>query len=584
MAKKPTRVLNGMHFPNSGFSDIEGLLKAVGPTGAITLLHHERGWLDQLRHQAPQRLLHVRMYAPDWRTQDPVRWAEETAETLAPWWDDPAIAVSPANEQNIEPSFSPDMASVAWYEKIGRFNLAWLRRLDQLVPNRRALTITSALADGHEPPGFPADGEYRVGAIRDMLEAFDLVGIHPYGHLEWGAAGVVSVPGGADAFWHMLRPFRPVGWEGPHDIGGVCRQFPYLTFVATEVGTFSHADTARTPLTVAALKDFYAHAANEPNFLAATPFIWDTDAAHPTNNMALNPDLRRAIIALPKFSATPPLPVARIKEPLPMPEPTPPLPTPETPVVGGGLRAALDRLGTQPVLSEQYWRDAAGRQVAWTIDTQGNFALWSDGFEGGGARVVRGGFPNATPQPAPDPMPPAPPSPDALVQLAGFPIWNQLDDWTDDPNGDTNRWNNCGPQSVAMVTKYATGVELPGDFIKDVLYGEAYLGYTFTNDLARFLNTRADIPTDVYGGDANATLRPVVVDALRQGFPVIVLYYLALDKPASGHFCPVYAFNDDGCWRANPLGGKAEFQTWAEFERWQKQGVAIVCKRKRTHV
>jgi hypothetical protein len=169
-----------------------------------------------------------------------------------------------------------------------------------------------------------------------------------------------------------------------------------------------------------------------------------------------------------------------------------------------------------------------------------------------------------------------------MPTLTPWPTYNQLDDWTVDADGiDENKENNCGPESIAMCLKYLTGVELPADFIKDAIYGQAHLGYTLIPDLVKFLQRRCQIPATTHSGDGATLLQPAVRAAIDAGNPIIVLYFMALDQPNSGHFCPVIGYDEGGCTRANPWGGVLEYQKWAEFEKWQKFGNAIVLKRVR---
>jgi hypothetical protein len=163
--------------------------------------------------------------------------------------------------------------------------------------------------------------------------------------------------------------------------------------------------------------------------------------------------------------------------------------------------------------------------------------------------------------------------------LGPWAAWTQLNDLTADGRLDENRFNNCGPEAVAECLKYLTGIELPADFIKDVMYGEAYSGYTDVPHLVNFLQKRCEVPCEVHGGEPD--LQPVIRAALDAGHPIIVLYYWKLELPASGHWCPVIGYDDKGCTRANVWNGKLETWDWATFKKWQKGGVAIVLKRTR---
>lgn len=169
-----------------------------------------------------------------------------------------------------------------------------------------------------------------------------------------------------------------------------------------------------------------------------------------------------------------------------------------------------------------------------------------------------------------------------MPMLTPWPLKDQLNDWTLDDGGmNPNAENNCGPASVAMCVKYLTGLDLPSDFIKDVLYGENFLGYTFMNHLANFMQERAATRCELHSGDAHTLLQPIVRRSIDQGFPVIVLYFWRLEEPQSGHFAPVIGYDEGGCTRANPWGGKLEYWGWPMFEEWQKLGNCIVIQRKR---
>lgn len=168
-----------------------------------------------------------------------------------------------------------------------------------------------------------------------------------------------------------------------------------------------------------------------------------------------------------------------------------------------------------------------------------------------------------------------------MAMLTPWPLYDQNTDWTVDADGiDENRENNCGPESVAMCLKYLTGIELPADFIKDALYGQNYTGYSFMNDLAGFLRKRCEVKCDIHVSQ-DASLQPVIQDAIDQGFPVIVLFYWRREQPESGHFAPVVGYDDKGVSRANPWGGQMEYMTWPDFEAWQKQNQCIVLRRRR---
>ncbi len=169
-----------------------------------------------------------------------------------------------------------------------------------------------------------------------------------------------------------------------------------------------------------------------------------------------------------------------------------------------------------------------------------------------------------------------------MPALSPWPLWSQRNDWTADGRPDENATNNCGPESVAECLKYLTGIELPADFIKDVMYGESHLGYTDVQHMVTFLQQKCEVPCEVHGGDASSLLQPVVRQSITKGYPIIVLYFWKLDNPNSGHFSPVISFDEQGCTRANVWNGQLEYWNWNTFERWQKLGVCVVLKRTRS--
>lgn len=393
------RVVNGMHVSNQRHWWVEDELRCDHGRGVVTILHHlmfpkdeiagqwgdveNRYWFGKLRFgwrpqgiaAAPDRLIHVRLYHPEWRRLSPTAWAEHAARLLSDWsfegqhvnlWDDPLVCVSPANEQDIEGWIA---SSSAQYEDIGKWNLAFWDALDKAVPGRRALSCWSALAGGHDALPDDPDSEYAVGAIRDAIQRCDLGAVHLYGHMEWGDGGAITLPGGADAYWHMLRAWRPAGWRDEHqdrgglrpkDRGGFCAQFPGKPFIVSEAGTFAHSDQARTTVTLNAMRNLLQRAQKDPACLGVTWFIWSTDDAHPTNNIGANPALRAALAGMDAYETTAKVPVARIgavpvpPSPMPTPPPAAGVVEPRVQAVKGDGYTALARraLGREPTKAE----------------------------------------------------------------------------------------------------------------------------------------------------------------------------------------------------------------------------------------
>ena len=407
------RVVQGVHWSNGPQWDNEQALRAVGDTGALTCLHYQlfptdpisglHGedenclWYGKWRYgfeaqgipPRPEMLIHLRLYHPNWTEQDPVRLAEQAAELLANWrgsrdhsgltanlWDDPYLLVSPCNEQDIEPTPPADLVwHAADYERYADFQLRWLHRLDQLVPQRKALTLTGAFAGGHDPIDGPApvpDGEYQIEAVREMLHAFDVVGLHSYALMNDPAR--LSAPWQRNAYWYMLRPWRKAGYKDDTDVGGVISQYPNLTYLFSECGTFTHADKARTGDTVEAIRAFYQMAADSGNVIGACPFIWHSGNEHSENRIWPNEELRGRLETMPRFTTSAAVPV-RGATPPPEPPPPPP-PAPDGYAVGPGVLAAMQAEGDTPASSEAYIADglsltmgASGTLYAYTPPT-----------------------------------------------------------------------------------------------------------------------------------------------------------------------------------------------------------------------
>lgn len=164
-----------------------------------------------------------------------------------------------------------------------------------------------------------------------------------------------------------------------------------------------------------------------------------------------------------------------------------------------------------------------------------------------------------------------------FAELRDWPWhWNQLTDGTLD--GTRTGWeNNCGPESLAECVFYITAgrFELKADEIHDQLMADNESRYTSIAELSQWCQWHG-IEVEPLSGNASTLLQPKVRWAIANGKPIIVLFAANLDTLTGGHFCPVYAYNADGCWRANPWGGKSEFMTWAEFERAQLTGQALI--------
>lgn len=228
------RSVTGVHVPNQKFYHIEQMLRAAGPTGAVTILHlqmfndplfggrnadnENENWYWKMRHghppqgipAAPERFIHVRMYHPNWTSLDPVAWGKHTVELLRDWkgarttegkradlWQDPFVGVSVGNEMNLHYECGDPNPSNQWkyqtaehYAKIAEWEDAVWAEIDRLMPGRKALRVQSALAFGHEPAGTEPGSEYAVPRYRQMLDKVDILAAHPYCFLArpWGVS------------------------------------------------------------------------------------------------------------------------------------------------------------------------------------------------------------------------------------------------------------------------------------------------------------------------------------------------------------------------------------------------------------
>ena len=185
-------------------------------------------------------------------------------------------------------------------------------------------------------------------------------------------------------------------------------------------------------------------------------------------------------------------------------------------------------------------------------------------------------LPPPPPPPTPEPPPPAPEPPSLMRCLPAFPVYHQLNDWTTDADrDDENRWNNCGPECLAMAIRWFTGVELPADFIKDAVYGPAYIGYTHIDRLSQFARQRAGLRTQYRISDQDIPLRAIVTQALERGDVPIVLFFLRMSGDGwrqTGHFKAAYGYDEAGVLLADPLTGTSEYLTWSKFEWTHKTG------------
>lgn len=334
------RVVNGIHVSNSRHWDVEQMLRVSRTNGALTILHFmmfprdtlsdNKGdvenayWYGKLRwgweHQgispAPERLIHVRLYQANWADWDPVVVARRSVEMLTNWrdpegrtadlWMDPFMTVSPCNEQNLEGPghLRHDYAAHATWQ------LRFWDEVDRLRPDRQAPSCLGAWAFGHDAVPDVPDSEYQVPEVRELCERVDILATHPYADLSKPGGGLGTADPDRDAYWYILRDFRPEGWRDerspgrPHDPGGILAQFPGKPLLITESGTFVHGDVGRTDDTLAAMRLLLDTAAQSGRCLGVTWFIWNSGPEHAGNRIWYSERLRDGLEALPDYVTT----------------------------------------------------------------------------------------------------------------------------------------------------------------------------------------------------------------------------------------------------------------------------------------
>lgn len=206
--------------------------------------------------------------------------------------------------------------------------------------------------------------------------------------------------------------------------------------------------------------------------------------------------------------------------------------------------------------------------------------------------------PVPVPEPEPEPTPGEKPMPKlfadqfpasnapALRELSPWPThWTQLNDWSLDPDGDQGRENNCGAQSLAACLYHLAGFEQGGDVIRETMvhfFGAPKNAYLTVDHLVSYLRRFSAIECQVYSGDGNTKLRPVVEQAISDGTPLIVLFAWDYDRfNETGHFAPVIGYDERGVFVHEVYKGGRKFMTWQQFEAWQKYSTAIRLLRRR---
>lgn len=344
---------NGLHWHN------EQLLAAAKVNGMVKVLHTElfadptspflitggsadnANWYGRLRQYSPRLFIVVRMYHPKWWELNPEQYAEYTVRLLGRWvghnypeanlWADPYVGVVLANEQNIE---QPDLAACSWfsipgpttaarvaasidrYKRIAEWNTRAWDRIDQLVPERKALAVWSALAEGHDSKPDSPESEYQIPELRAAILRTDVLNAHPYSHKS-ARDNRPDNPGEANQYWGLLRPFRPAGYRDkleptkPHDIGGVVGLFPGMPFVFGECGTFAHDSPDAAAANLAAIQRLWQTAAATGRCLGGAVYIWHGGEDHRQNVIMHSPPMREGLAAMGPITAMVDWPTAR---------------------------------------------------------------------------------------------------------------------------------------------------------------------------------------------------------------------------------------------------------------------------------
>ncbi|MEO8084401.1 MAG: hypothetical protein ABI780_11305, partial [Ardenticatenales bacterium] len=330
-------------------------------------------------------------------------------------WQDPKVGIIPANEQNIERALGTGAAcswwhapgtyrdlhvtdalaksliaggmkfaeaaeavlareqtqadkeawSVAEYKKIAAWNVAFWDRIDELEPNRKALAVWSAFAQGHDCRADAPESEYQIPEVAAAIRRCDVFNHHPYCHWNDGAK---DGPGEADQYWGLLRGHRPKGWRDTHqpgrpaDPGGALAIFAGMPFVAGECGTFKHSDPAFAVANEAAIEALWRADAATGRGLGSAVYIWHGHDDHRANVIMHSPPFRDALRDSPLIATDVAWPTARpghgfggAATPTPVPAPsTTPVPPP---VTAPGVEPRI------VVLKGKGWTDIARRAL-----------------------------------------------------------------------------------------------------------------------------------------------------------------------------------------------------------------------------
>jgi len=348
---------NGLHWHN------ESMLDTAGPRGMVKALHTELfwdphspyrqcwgsrdnyNWLGKLREYSARLFVVIRIYHPAWYEVEPEPYARYYVDLLRRWdggpgspyadidcWQDPYIGIVWANEQNIElpgisacswwhmpgPTIQDKVRqSVAWYERIADWHTRVWDEVDRLVPDRKALAVWSALAQGHDTSPDMPESEYMVPALNAAVRRCDVANWHPYAHKRSGESYREDGPGEADQYWGLMRSHRPEGYRDalepgkPHDIGGALAIFPGMPYIEGEAGTFVHDLPDWAQYNLDAMAALWDAGAATGRCLGSAVYIWHGGDDHRPNVIQHSPPLRDGLPLVRKREAEVDWPVAR---------------------------------------------------------------------------------------------------------------------------------------------------------------------------------------------------------------------------------------------------------------------------------
>lgn len=174
---------------------------------------------------------------------------------------------------------------------------------------------------------------------------------------------------------------------------------------------------------------------------------------------------------------------------------------------------------------------------------------------------------------------PAPPPADeggAASITSGVVTVNQLD-LSMPYDGFNNYENNCGPSCCAMVLMHVTGKKMYPDEIADWMRGENHKGYTFVEDLTRFL-TAHGVPSVSKQANSLEEYQRILRDQVDNGRLAIILVYWNWDTNEGGHFEVVYKVDEPGAEVGciNPWRGTQPDFTWRNL--WENsKGGWVIC-------